>query len=427
MPAAGIAGINNALVEQGLTITFSNILPGFFIAITLNDVSASDMHGFRYERLQDLRAVPLKTVPEYPFDATQAHPPFSLHLYSLENGDSLRLQFVSLPVNNRRFILKTETTGGGILIEELNENSFQDPEFGSRWIQEQALIVNNSAGNAVSAFNALASPKYYVGKLGYSSATNADLKILATGIIAANQFSAPYDSCILKSVVFNSPQSSGRVTIHVYLQPIQEGSNPSAITTNRANVLESEWTTINLENLQIRRDKGETFDLGIEFMDYGVLSYSRDPAEPNRSFLRRTTDPAFRLLSRAEIDGEALDGGWLIRMEYNAPRHNKPQQADDFKVPYTIDIIGPSPFPSPGNSALRIQYTLENPGLLKIEIFNILGELVRTVFNGYDHGPIGVRWWDGTNNNHHQVASGQYFLCFRFEGFMEVRKVLFLR
>ncbi len=313
-----------------------------------------------------------------------------------------------------------------VTLADLGGNNYQDPQFGTIWQQEKMMIINNSASSAVSAFNALAGQKYYVNSLGYSTTTAADLNIISTATIPANQFSAPYDSCILKSVSFNSLQSTGPVRLHVYLQQLQEGNDPAEITAEFSNVLESEWTTLNLEHLQISRDKGETFDLGIEFLEYGVLGYSRTPAGLDRSFLKRSSDPAFMLLSSFEINNETLDGIWLIKMEYQAPLHNKPARTDD-KVPYTINFLGPTPFPTPGNPAMRIQYTLGKPGQVKIEIFNILGEVVKIVFNGYEQGPLGVHWWDGTNNNQNQAASGQYFLRFTFNNQGESRKILILR
>ncbi len=111
-PAKGIAGINSALLQQAFTISFSQLLPDFFMAITLNDASANPLYGFNYERLLDLTAVPLKTVVDYPADISQVQPPYSLQLYSLENGDSLQVQFFSLPANNVRFMLKKDNSGG---------------------------------------------------------------------------------------------------------------------------------------------------------------------------------------------------------------------------------------------------------------------------------------------------------------------------
>jgi len=154
---------------------------------------------------------------------------------------------------------------GSTTVTDLNGNDFLDPEFGTTWTQERMVIINNSAGKGVSAFNAMAGPKYYVSSLTYSTTAKADLNIISNGTIPANQFTAPFDSCILKSVSFNSLQSSGPVRVHVYLQSLRTGNNPADITADFSNVLQSEWTTLDLENLQVRRDQGETFDLGIEF------------------------------------------------------------------------------------------------------------------------------------------------------------------
>jgi hypothetical protein len=289
------------------------------------------------------------------------------------------------------------------------------------------MIINGGTATSVLAFNVLAGQKYYVSDLSYSSASTADFNIISTGNIAANQFVAPYDSCILKSVSFNSLQSNGKVRIHIYQQSLQSNTYPAEIVTELANVLENEWVTVDLENLQLRRNKDETFDVGIEFADNGIMGYSNKPADLNRSFLKRSTDSAFHLLSDFQVNNATLDGIWLIKMSYDAPLHYKPEQPDNIHIPYTINLIGPNPFPTPGNSSLRIQYTLEKPGQVNITIFNILGEKIKTVFAGYEQGPIDVQWWDGTNNNQKQVASGQYFVRFTYNKLSEVRKILLLR
>lgn len=117
----------------------------------------------------------------------------------------------------------------------------------------------------------------------------------------------------------------------------------------------------------------------------------------------------------------------MIQMEYAAPLAHKPELPDGSEVPYTINLIGPTPFPTPGNPAMRIQYTLAKPGDVNIEVFNVIGQKVKTVFNGHDEGPIGVRWWDGTNINQKPAASGQYFLRFAYEDQSEIRKIILLR
>jgi hypothetical protein len=129
------------------------------------------------------------------------------------------------------------------------------------------------------------------------------------------------------------------------------------------------------------------------------------------------------MLSDFKVNSESLDGIWLIKVEYNAPLHNKPGTT----IPYTINLIGPNPFPTPGNSSMRIQYTLEKPGQVSIDIFNILGEKIKTIFNGYEQDLVGIRRWDGTNTNQSPVASGQYFLRFKYNGLSETRKILLLR
>jgi len=422
----GVEGVSSALMRQGIMISFSDLLIHFFITIIMNDGSLNNLHGFTLGQLEDLRAVPQKTVVEYPYDISVQQKPYSLQLYSLENGDSLYVQFFALPAATDRYIQKT-AKDSEYSLEEITGTDYQDFEFGSRWLKEKLMIINTSNNNSILAFNILAAEKYYVTSLAYSTATEADLNIVTTGNICANQFVAPYDSCILRSVSFNSVQSRGRVRLHIYLDPLQDAGNPLDTVSEYSNILENEWVTLDLENFQIMRNQNETFDLGVEFVDYGVLGYSKDPSNLNRSYLRRENDNTFSLLSDFKANNEILNGIWMIRMEYAAPLNYKPEPPDDSKIPFTINLIGPTPFPTPGNPAMRVQYTISKPGRVKIEVFNVLGQKIRTVFDGYDQGPIGVRWWDGTNMNQKPVASGQYFLCFAYNERSEIRKIVLLR
>jgi|GEM_PF-5665616 len=66
------------------------------------------------------------------------------------------------------------------------------------------------------------------------------------------------------------------------------------------------------------------------------------------------------------------------------------------------------PYPNPFNSALLFPVSLDKPGEVSIEIYNILGEKVRTVFNGTlergEHSFI----WNGRSDSGAVVSSGVY-------------------
>ncbi|APF20287.1 Sulphatase-modifying factor protein [Caldithrix abyssi DSM 13497] len=81
----------------------------------------------------------------------------------------------------------------------------------------------------------------------------------------------------------------------------------------------------------------------------------------------------------------------------------------------TIEKIIPKKFmvyqnyPNPFNPTTEIRYDLPESGKVKIEIYNILGEKIRTLFSGYQEAGIHKIKWDGKNAMGHPMSSGIYF------------------
>ncbi|MBT5873266.1 MAG: T9SS type A sorting domain-containing protein [Candidatus Latescibacteria bacterium] len=84
-------------------------------------------------------------------------------------------------------------------------------------------------------------------------------------------------------------------------------------------------------------------------------------------------------------------------------------------------------FPNPFNTEVLINYRLSRASSVRIELYNIAGQHVKTVFDGVaTAGYYKVRW-NGTNSADMPVASGTYFVRMRTEVSAEVLKILLLR
>lgn len=84
-------------------------------------------------------------------------------------------------------------------------------------------------------------------------------------------------------------------------------------------------------------------------------------------------------------------------------------------------------YPNPFNNATTIRYEISSPGWVKIDIYNTLGQRVRTLVN--EHVPTGryIVDWDGTNERDQSVSSGIYFYTLKVNDFTETKKMLFLK
>jgi uncharacterized delta-60 repeat protein len=104
---------------------------------------------------------------------------------------------------------------------------------------------------------------------------------------------------------------------------------------------------------------------------------------------------------------------------------------------YVVDETGnrekPSEFslfqnyPNPFNPATNIEFQLSKSGQVKIEIFNILGQKVRTLVDQYLKAGYKLVDWDGKDNSGNDVSSGIYFFRLQAGEFAQTKKMVLLR
>ncbi len=84
-------------------------------------------------------------------------------------------------------------------------------------------------------------------------------------------------------------------------------------------------------------------------------------------------------------------------------------------------------YPNPFNASTRITYSLQKAGLVKLEIFNILGQRVRVLVNEWKAAGEYSLIWDGKNDRGQSVSSSVYFVRFRVADFLTINKMLLMR
>jgi hypothetical protein len=84
-------------------------------------------------------------------------------------------------------------------------------------------------------------------------------------------------------------------------------------------------------------------------------------------------------------------------------------------------------YPNPFNPSTNIRYSLAKRSTVVLELYNAIGQKVRTLIDGEQStGTYGVVW-NGKNDAGGHVASGVYFYRLRTDSFTAVRKLLLLR
>jgi hypothetical protein len=84
-------------------------------------------------------------------------------------------------------------------------------------------------------------------------------------------------------------------------------------------------------------------------------------------------------------------------------------------------------YPNPFNSGTTIGYSLPRTEIVTLTIYNITGQLVRTIVNERQAAGHYSVYWDGTDKSDILVANGIYVYVIRTSGFTATQKMIVLR
>ncbi|MBN4057149.1 T9SS type A sorting domain-containing protein [bacterium AH-315-J21] len=84
-------------------------------------------------------------------------------------------------------------------------------------------------------------------------------------------------------------------------------------------------------------------------------------------------------------------------------------------------------YPNPFNPSTKINYTLASKSLVTLEVYNVLGQTVKTLISGVREAGVWEVTWDGDSDNGSQVASGMYFYKLTAGDFVQTRKMLLMK
>ena len=85
-------------------------------------------------------------------------------------------------------------------------------------------------------------------------------------------------------------------------------------------------------------------------------------------------------------------------------------------------------YPNPFNPITTIKYTIKEQAHVSLKIYNVAGQLVKTLIDEVQK-PDDVRpvEWRGVNNSGHSVASGVYFYKLVTKGYTQTKKMVLLK
>jgi hypothetical protein len=100
-------------------------------------------------------------------------------------------------------------------------------------------------------------------------------------------------------------------------------------------------------------------------------------------------------------------------------------ESEQTELPTKFDLS--QNYPNPFNPTTTIRYSLPKASYVSIKIYNMLGQEVKTLFNGERNAGAFMVQWNGDNNSGQKVASGAYIYRIVAGSFVETKKMMFLK
>lgn len=98
----------------------------------------------------------------------------------------------------------------------------------------------------------------------------------------------------------------------------------------------------------------------------------------------------------------------------------------DNTAPGAEVVLGDN-YPNPFNPSTTISYSLTKPSLVKIEVFNVKGQLVKQLVNQTETSGQHQVVWNGKDNNNAPASSGVYFYKMTAGGHSTTKKMMLIK
>ncbi|NLN85887.1 MAG: T9SS type A sorting domain-containing protein [Candidatus Cloacimonetes bacterium] len=177
-----------------------------------------------------------------------------------------------------------------------------------------------------------------------------------------------------------------------------------------------------------------------------VVLFWSEPSDPvlsvmnYRVYKKFDTGP-FELIQTttgfSHTDHISLDGNYAYYIcAVYLNNEGRPSQTMAFEFPYVDNTDETIPglvtslkgnYPNPFNPSTTIAFELATGGATKLRVYNVRGQLIKTLANGELNPGSHRAVWDGRDEGGREVSSGVYFYRLEAPGYLSTRKMLMLK
>jgi hypothetical protein len=255
--------------------------------------------------------------------------------------------------------------------------------------------------------------------------------------LGGNNFADPHK--IIRSVAFDNPnkgfdQNNNTAGITVYNNTAWgNGSRNYSFPTQPTSGVHILKNNISFDGVNLIT--ANTIQEANSWQGFTVTSSDFKSLDSTLAILPRDTSgnlPEVDLL-RLASGSSLIDAGVYVGLPYNdlAPdlgafeTNGVPTTADEDYL--NTDFILYQNFPNPFNPSTKFYFSISSPGIIKLEIYDILGNKIAEPVNEYFSAGSHNIEWVARNSNGASLPSGIYFAKLQWEGKQKSIKIIFMK
>lgn len=137
-----------------------------------------------------------------------------------------------------------------------------------------------------------------------------------------------------------------------------------------------------------------------------------------------TTQSQLNDTTNAVVDDTVIFVIDNLRMTHST---GDPVSIADFGVQSVEEFRLSANYPNPFNPTTNFSYSLPAAEEVTLAVYNVTGQLVKTLHQGYQTAGVHQVMWDGTDNTGYQVSSGVYLYTLTSSTHSDTRRMLYLK
>ncbi len=223
------------------------------------------------------------------------------------------------------------------------------------------------------------------------------------------------DNCVTVSSTSFDPDLSNNIAcaqVHI-LVPVELSSFSAKSAQGRVQL---NWVT-----------QSETENMGFHILRSELQDgvYTRINKDLIQGYGTTSSVHAYQYLDDSDLAPAKTYYYKLVDMDYKGRlnTHGPVTAVVELPTEHVLDQNYPNPF----NPETRISFTLKDAGEVALTVYNVRGEIVRSLVSGRLNAGAHMKVWDGKDNSGMTVPSGMYIYTLRINNFEQKRSMMFLK